>query len=307
MTDSTAAIYGTTRTLDPQIVLGVLSWYNVTNVRVPHATAVAAHARLGLGRSLPGEPTDGDVFRRVCSKAGEKGVATQTKGVSANYLLRPVGPKLRRLVKELVNEAGEKLDYTPLADVRFDPLRPASLSSTPTGDADGERILAELEENYLKWRGCLDSYAIREWIRGTFQDMRAVQVKAGVYFLGKEHQSTLDDIERFGLEIPGQVKVRTLPLVDDLKQREMVREAFETEADAAMDALWTQLESDIDNGRELTLAAWESRRDEFAELIAKKEGLSELLEQQLLTSDARTNMLQRMLNELYKSVKKETK
>ncbi len=176
---------------------------------------------------------------------------------------------------------------------------------TTTGDTEADRVVTELEDDYRKWRGCLDSYAIREWIRNSFCGMQAVQVKAGVYFLRKENQEVLDDIERFGLEIPGKVKVRTLPLVDDLKQREMVREAFESEAEVAMDGLQAQLEADLESGRQLTLSAWEARRDEFADLMSKQEGLSELLEQQLLTSDARTNVLQRMINELFKSVKKE--
>lgn len=304
MTDSSAVIYGS-RTLDPDIVLGTLAWYSITNVRVPHALAVAAHTRLGLSRALPPEPTDANIFARVCSKAGDKDVPTGDAGVTANYLMRPVSSKLRRLVKELVNSSGEKLGYVELANVRFDKTLGPVITPVDDApdDADGDRVLGELDANYWKWRGCLDSYAIREWIRNSLLDLQAVQVKAGVYFVHKEHQGVLDQIERFGLEIPGQVKVRTLPLIDDIKQREMVREAFETEADQAMDGLWSKLEADLDSGREIALSTWEARRDELAELISKKEGLSELLEQQLLTSDARTNLLQRMVNRLYQNVK----
>lgn len=303
MSDATNVVYGG-RVLDPAITLGTLAWYEVRNVCVPHATADAIHTRLNLTRPLPGEPTDANTFARVCTKGGEKDVLTDVPGVTANYLLRTVSPRLRRLVRELVNSSGEKLGYEQLADVRFDPT--SGIKSTVTSqDADGERVLAALEADFIKWQGCLDSYAIREWIRGSLVDLRAVQVKSGVYFVAKEHQDTLDQIERFGLELPGQVRVRTLPLVDDLKQRAMVQEAFESEADQAMDALWTKVENDLASDRPIALSTWEARRDEFAELMAKSEGLSVLLEQQILTSDARTNLLQRMVNELYRNVKKE--
>ncbi len=92
MTDASGVVYGS-RTLDPEIVLGTLAWYEVRGVCVPHKDALDVHKKLGLTRPLPGSPSDQNTFAKVCSRGGDKDVPTTDPKVTANYLIRPVSPQ----------------------------------------------------------------------------------------------------------------------------------------------------------------------------------------------------------------------
>jgi hypothetical protein len=156
--------------VDERILLGFLVWYSVSNVRMPHTSAVRALVQAGIDTNLPLPPRDDDVFRRVCTSAGKRKVPTADEGIYENYLVRDLNADnekvYRRVVCEKVDAKGKRLGYEQLYDITFN-KETSAITRRKLGPTSvmAEQIVDTIQQQFLAERGSLSSYAIREWIR----------------------------------------------------------------------------------------------------------------------------------------------
>lgn len=307
---------------DHSVFLGRLIWYTVSEVCVDHASVVAGLNKVGLTSQLPPAPRDHDVFRRVASNANVKKVATNVEGVFENYLVREVAGRgeeeiVRRIVCETVDRGSRNLNYNAdLRDVIFNRntgvISVNDLSIPNMSDLDDIRrramcdsITNSIRNEFNTWRGKLNSYAIREFIRKIVMRQFAatlVREGGGVYFVQEDQAASVDALEQFVESIDG-ASFHSLPLVDDRKQRDMVRKAFEAETIDEIDKMMSDINEIKQKGTRLSSDTYGKILSRYQELTSKTQGYGKMLEENLGETNTRLNLFQSAVVQLRTQVK----
>lgn len=289
---------------DQRLLLGYLTWYSVSDVKVSHGDVVRGLVAAGIDTNLPLPPKDADVFRRVCTKSERKRVPTLEEGVFENYLVRDLNADpekvYRRIVMEKVDSKGRKLGYEQLYDITFD-KKSGKITERKLGPANivAEEVVKAVKQGFATERGTLNSYAIREWIRHFILSLAATQVRpgGGVYFVAEDKYDKVEALEKFCQSITG-VDFHYLPLIDDKKQREMLHRAFESEAADEIDRMLGEITEIKAAGRKITQSRYEDFLRKYHELTDRATEYGDLLEEKLSTTHSRLEIFMRSMVEL---------
>lgn len=134
-------------------LIGRLMWFSVPEATIlDYKTVVAAMEKSGLNRPLPGFPADHDVYRRVTTAAQMKHVPHNGHPDQfENWLVRDVASRgedilTRRIVCEVVDPKGRRLDYAQVADIEFH--RP--VNTDRTAEYNARLTLIDAQINVLK-------------------------------------------------------------------------------------------------------------------------------------------------------------
>ena len=298
--------------LDRETWLGMLSWYTVAeDLRVPHDDMAALLEKVGLKAHMPRVPSDSDVFRRTCSAAQRKRVPTDDPGVFENFLVRDPGSNdenlCRRIVREQVDASNRRLNYEEVGEACFDrDTGDIRTDLFAPGDPVAREILATIRTHYLADRRTLNGYAVRELIRRVLVSANATNVRypgGGVYFLSVVHANTVAALEDMASELGNDVSVHTLPLLDDTKQRLMLRQAFEAESVDRANALATEIAELLKSDRQISPDRYATYLTALTDLKGKLAEYSDLLETGLSSTGASLSILQRQVVALLRKVK----
>lgn len=297
--------------LDRDLWLGMLSWYTVAeDLRVSHSDLTDILAAAGLSAYMPGIPSDSDVFRRTCSAAQRKRVPSPQGDTFENFLVRDPGSTktdlCRRIVRETVDASNRRLGYVEVGEVCFDKATGDLRTSWfPMKDLVAHDILAEIRVQYTANRGTLNGYAVRELIRRVLVGANATNVRypgGGVYFLSVDHANTVASLEEMAEALGAQVNVHSLPLLDDEKQRLMIRKAFEAESIDRANALTEEIAELIKGDGKVTPDKAASYVTALQELQGKLGEYSGLLETGLQSTAASLSILQKQVLALMRKV-----
>lgn len=298
--------------LDRDTWLGMLSWYTVAeDLRVPHDDMKALLEKVGLSAHMPRVPSDSDVFRRTCSAAQRKRVPTDDPGVFENFLVRDPGSNddnlCRRIVREQVDASNRRLSYVEVGEACFDRATGDIRTDLfAPGDPVAREILATIRCGYLADRRTLNGYAVRELIRRVLVGANATNVRypgGGVYFLSVVHATTVAALEDMAAELGSNVSVHSLPLLDDKKQRLMLRQAFEAESVDRANALATEIADLLKGDKEISPDRYATYLTALTDLKAKLAEYSDLLETGLHSTGASLSILQSQVVALLRKVK----
>lgn len=299
-------------TTSQDLWLGSLVWYSFSGVMVAHTQMVALLVQEGINQSLPLPPKDADVFRRVCSKAERKKVPTDQKNIFKNYMVRDLNADnnnvYKRLVVETVDPKGKRLAYEQRYDITFEKATGNIVSKRNMGasvvqDQDAENIVLWIQNEYARQQGCLDSFAVRQWTSHFIQNLSGMRVREGVYFVKTAHTEKIEALERFLQALPGSVLFHSLPLLDDKKQRDMLKQAFEAETSDEIDALITEIQeitTECQAGRKngVSNTKYESMLNRYHALLERTGEYSELLEEKLSTTNSRLEIFMNSMVQL---------
>lgn len=268
---------------DPDVLLGSLCWYTVAEqTRIDHATLATHLKAVGLADYTPLEPSDEDVFRRVCTGHQRKKVETDDPDVFENYLIRDVvrqaGRVVKQIVVEQVDKRGEKLSHEAAVVLEFEAgkLNIQSLLRTPSRQAMN---LAELiKRDFRAERGAVNAYTIRENVfRKVIMGAGATVVRptGGVYFIMQKHATTVEALTKFAGKVPG-ITFHPVPLINDADQAAMLRDAVENETREQIMKTLDEIDT-IMSGPEITsdryskmvaeMNAVKARTGEYADLL----------------------------------------
>lgn len=289
---------------DERLLLGYLTYYSVSEVRVAHGDVVRALVSAGIDTNLPLPPKDADIFRRVCTKSERKRVPTAEEGIFENYLVRDLNSDVdkvyRRVVMERVDSKGRKLGYEQLYDITFD-KKTAKITERKLGPQNlvAEEIVTAVKQGFIAERGTLNSYAVREWIRHFILSLNATQVRpgGGLYFVAEDKHDKIVALEKFCNSISG-VDFHYLPLIDDTKQREMLQRAFESEAADEIDRMLGEIGDIKAAGKKITQSRYEDFLRRYHALTDRATEYGNLLEEKLGTTHSRLEIFMRSMVEL---------
>lgn len=295
---------------DSALFLGRLTWYTVSDMRVSHTQVVQGLQAVNLGSHLPPMPKDFDVFRRVSSSAQIKKVPVPNEeGVFENYLIREVAGRgdnivTRRIVVEKVDRKGKRLDYRQIRDIEFNKATSAihvrevndptsgTVANISVSYPTVEDITKQIRDEFLAWKGMLNSYAIREFIRRMVLGFGATCVRDGVYFLPEDKASEIDALETFVNSLPGGATFHSMPLIDDTKQREMVKRAFQAETSDSIDALMADIDELQQGSRDISADRYAGILTQYQDLTQKTQDYGSLLETELGETTSRLSIFQ---------------
>jgi uncharacterized protein DUF6744 len=284
-------------------VLGQLVLYSVHGARLPHAEGKALYEALSMkdvAAPLPPVPKDIDTFATVCSDNSRLDLASTWASRTVTYLIRPITPNVRGVVREVKDLQGETLALDQVGELRF---QDGKVSAVWWDNDDGSALTTQIITQYERWRGCLNSYKLREWLRSSLLMHQATAVRDGLYFLMQSETPALAQIEQFARKVPGRMIVRTLPLIDDENQRAMVEEAFTDEAIGSLEQLLTEVGTLVNSKTEITARRFDALRGRYQDVASKIEVYTKVLDRHLMGSGLRIEMLEDALLDLGALVK----
>jgi hypothetical protein len=289
-------------------VLGSLVWFSVSeSVRVTHEELLAKLDAAGLMDFAPGQPKDDNVFRRVCAAAQRTKVPTGNPGVTANYLVRDVnrGDKkvVKQVVTELVDSGQKRLAYQPTHRITFDSsTSEITVDVLEADNAAADGIVSEIIRGFQAERGSQNAYAIRELIRRVLLSSAATAVRptGGVYFVMSDRCQRVASLERLADEL-SDTSVHSLPLIDDAKQRQMVKQAFEAETVETIDKALGEID-DLLKAGPVAEGKFQRMHAQMQALVTRTTEYSELLDEAMASADFRLRVYKKRMADLFNSV-----
>lgn len=302
-------------TYDPDMFLGRVAYYAITEESyVDHSTFCQALLSVGLNALLPPVPRQRDIFKRACTAAQRKRVPTSQPGVFVNFMLREVGKDAdnvwRRVVAETVDANGRTLTYIEMFDVHFyQPDGSIKITPWPDGepaDLPDAAIITEatiitetIRTLYVGWQNTLTPFAVRELIRKIIRGLSATVMRDGLYFVREAHAAKIEALETVVNATPGGSIFHSFPVIDDSKQREALRKAFEAESVEQVDRLLGDIrEIMIDSDKRITSDRFAGLKMEYDGLRRKCAEYSDLLDTALVETASRLEIMDAALFEL---------
>lgn len=297
---------------DRSLFLGQLCWFSVTESQVHHTTVSQGLINNNLGAFIPRLPLDSDVFRRICTAQQRKRVpSAAVPGSYENYLIRDVPADETSIRKVLVREtvspgATENLKYeTELCILTYN-REDGSVSTSCIQDVVAQAIAQQVKTAYQANRGMLDSNGIRALLRKVILGVNGVNVRGnggGIYFVSQDNAPTLKNLEGFAATIPNVALLHTLPLIDDAKQRDMLKRAFESETVDEIEHLISEI-ADLEKvGKPITANALASYTGQLKALRSKTQEYMNLLDDKTAQANSSINIFERQILRLMTLVK----
>lgn len=297
---------------DSDMFLGRLCWYNVTEQSyVDHAEFCKALVSHGLDTILPPAPRPSDVFKRACTASQRKKVPTAEPGVFCNYNIIEVGKDVdniwRHIVREKVDTEGHMLSYEDVYELHF--YRPTiTVKCKPMGngnDAIADDVADAVRNTFKHLDNLLTPMAVRMFLRKTLQGLHATTVRpsGGVYFIREDHAQRIAALEDAIGNLPGGSSFHSLPLIDDTKQRVMLKRAFEDESIGEVDSLLGEIAKIIKEKKQITSDRFAEFKVEYDRLRTKVADYSDLLDEAMEATASRLEIMNDVLFDLMGHIK----
>ena len=293
--------------------LGMLAWYSVPETcEVLHSSFVELIVKHDAPIHLMKPPRPDNVFKRACAKAQILKVR-KTASVFVNYNIRDAGYDdtyvYRQAVEEEVDGDNHHLGYRVLGDIMFN-KKLIMLDFTPSITEDDVsyksfETMCDSIQKYLHDKAlAMNAYSIRESARRSLEhSLAATRVRpgGGIYFVSSQKSekllaldSVINSIEHASFHI--------LPLVDDKKQRLMLKNAFEDESIGETQRLMSEIAEVLNSPGGVSAKTFLDFQNRYAELKDKMIEYSSLLDDALeqssnslsLCNTQITNLLNKM-------------
>jgi|JI9StandDraft_1071089.scaffolds.fasta_scaffold03528_16 hypothetical protein len=274
-------------------ILGMLAWYSVPeSVEVKHSEFVGLVELNDAPLDTPNVPKPANVFRRACNKAKIMKVPTPNPDVFVNYTMRDASYDenfvFRRMIAEQVDAENHELGYRDIGLAIFSKDDFTTFYISDVEDDDPAKpywdSLTQQIDDYLKDnKVTLPAIAIREAARrGLTQHLSgtAVRESGGVYFVASTRRDKLEALDRTINGVKGAT-FHTLPLVDDLRQRDMLKNAFEDETVAKSVALVAKITELLGQGTPIPAKTFLGIRKEYSDLKTRLNEYQDLLNDSL--------------------------
>lgn len=295
---------------DRSLFLGELVWFSVGEAAgIRHDKLVGELTNVGLDNLAPRVPRDDDVFRRTCSQHQRKRVPTAIDGVFENYLIRDVkrgaGQVVKHIVVEQVDGANKRLDYTAAISLTFD-SKTGVIEVEALGAQPDDQVMNVAElilQDFEREKGMVNSYGVRDLFRSVLAITGAASVRpgGGVYFVMQPKVEYVEKLEALS-KVMSNVDIHSVPLIDDRRQREMVRRAIEAETVGEIDKTLAEIE-DIMSGPEITSDRFMVMTQRMNDLKGRTKEYAELLDEELGNTEFRLEVLTKKMRQLYDHTK----
>jgi hypothetical protein len=292
--------------------LGRLCWYTISeSSTIDHAAFCRLLIENNIADILPPGPRAVDVFKRGCTANHRKRIPSGTN-MFDNYWFTEVDKDnngvWKVLVRETVDSKGHTVQHEQMYKLFFDRLTHQIIVEDihTTGDtAICEEIIAAVTKYFLVMNNMLPPYHIREHIRKLILSMHATIVRpsGGVYFISERFAEKVIALENVVATLGDGSQCHSLPLLDDMKQRLMLKKAFEDESIDTVDTILGEMREVIMKKKTISSSVLGNYRKQVAELKGKVKEYSSILSDNLGMVDSRLEMMDKLMWEIIPHVK----
>jgi hypothetical protein len=222
--------------------LGMLAWYYVPDsAEIPHAELLQLVETSNAPIKAPQVPKPADVFRRACNNAKTLKARSSQPDVFFNYTMRDAGYDngfvFRIMVEEKVDSKNHSLGFRTLGLVSFSKSGVIASYSKEIDDSDEANVYWNSMRNkideYIRVKMLyIPAIAVRESARKALEvHLLGTRVRpgGGVYFVAIDKAEKLEALD-YVINSVENSSFHILPLIDDSRQREMLKESFEDES-----------------------------------------------------------------------------
>lgn len=269
--------------LPDEVTIGRVVMFTITDEQVKREDLISWFAELGLNpQFLPREIKPVDAFKKATSQIDEHEYA-RADGTRGILLTRPVTTDremvCRFIVREIRNTGRRRLDHHKAIEATFykgtkvgGKIRPGSErirltrvvdNLDPSELSDIDTAIAKITDLYDRYVNFLDGQKIRAVIRDYLKYLNAIEIKGGVYFVHKNRVDELTKLVEVVNRLGGGCRAYQIPLVDMENERKMVVEAFEREAEDALNELVRRITHVRQTRGKVTPAAYAKLKDEY--------------------------------------------
>lgn len=312
MTITPSSVFNTataaTRQLPPELILGSLVWYQVSETRVAWTTVEQNLKAVGLSEYCPKAPRDEDVFRRVAPNGHiARTESSADPNIHFNYLIRQVrrggGDCVKHIVVETVDKAGETLGFDDVLALKYTEARKTMEIEEIIPNFKARQLADDILGEFNANKGFVDDNALRAIIRKVFDGSRATNVRpnGGVYFVMAQYRNLVNSLERF-CDMTQDTFVHSLPLVDDGKQKEMLRRAYEEETISDVDKMMEEITALLGSKDEVTPKQFARFNDRAVLARGKHSDYQKLLSDSLDSASSKLDILNLQMRTMFQKV-----
>lgn len=300
-----------------EIWLGHLCWYYISgDFRITLKDWMGSIYGTEIGNMVPSPPRPVDAFKRAVASA--RGRQTISTGYTYKYMPRGAGQDTEQVYRSITVEELDveqhRLRYNPVVDLEYDreterilvPTWHDALSEYPyeVQDAVKERV-SEIFRRYDQEIDSLGPIKVREMIRHELEDEQiGIQAKpgGGVYFVFDEFSDRLDAVDEMVNGFVG-CEFHQLPLIDDTKQRNMLKEAFEAECIGQVNSMMDEMRELLTGSRgKITMKKAKNYHQRFVDLSSKLASYSDLLDEALVETGNRLKIMQQQCFKIVEAI-----
>lgn len=288
-------------------LLGMLSWYSVPeSAQITHKDYLVLVETSGAPMRLPELPASANLFRRACNAAKVLKVPSPIPGQTYNYELRDAGYDdnfvFRSLVEELVDGKQHSHGYTVLAQVIFakESLKVTFNFQVPD-DHHARPICETIKQSivdYVYQKGeVIPAITTRQNVQRALEgNLRGTRVRpgGGVYFVGMDKAKQIEAIDYVVNNVP-DASFHILPLVDDTKQRAMLKSSFEDDSVEQTRGLIEDITELLKSGDDISARKFKDIQSKYTEQKKKLDEYQKLLSDALSRSATELDVCQAQL------------
>jgi len=274
--------------------LGMLAWYSVPeSSEIPHKDLLLLIEKNNAPLKTPELPKPADVFRRACNNAKMLKIPTGVPGEFFNYTMRDSGYDegfvFRTAVEERVDSKNHELGFRTIGQATFSRESVKTHYEFETNDhALGHfKKMQQAIDMYVDSKATMiPAIAVRESARRALENTllgTRVRPGGGVYFINPEKLDRLEAIDAVINNVPN-ASFHILPLVDDSRQREMLKSSFEDESIEETKRLIDDITEVLKSNTTITAKKFSSLHDRYTSQKNKLAEYKDLLSDALDTS-----------------------
>lgn len=301
---------------DKGLWLGHLCWYYVPgDFRITLKDWIEAIYGTDISDIVPATPRPVDAFKRAV--AGVRGKQDVLGELTYKYLPRGAGQDedfvYRSLTVEELDSNQHRLRYAPVIEFTYDRGAECIVSEElaafwtfpPEVQSSLRDRMAEVDTRYARETNSLGPIKVRELIRTELEyRQQGIQAKpgGGVYFVFDDNSIRLNAVDNMVNKFEG-CEFHQLPLINDAKQRHMLKEAFEADSIGQVDLMMGEM-TDLLNGDrgKITMKKAKGFHTRFVELSTKLASYSDILEEAMEETGNRLKIMQQQCLEVVKHV-----
>ena len=290
-------------------ILGMLVWYTVpVSAEISHKEFIHLIDQHKAPIDRINVPSPNNVFRRACSMAALKKQIGPTNESSCNYTMRDTGNEpsfiFKCLVEETVDGKNHVLAHRTIADISLakDTAKIHFECKIDDNDFawDAYTQVKDTLEGFVKGKSLvMHDLVIREAARRSVEyNLLGVRVRqgGGVYFVALDRCKELESVGNVINSID-TASFDMLPLVDDEKQREMLRVSFESESVGETQVLISEARELLKSDK-ITAKKFIEMQTRYANLKSKMATYSDILNDSLDNSKEALNIASSQINAL---------
>lgn len=282
-------------------IIGSLVWYTVTDVRMTRDQLRDGFTKAGIDEKYMPKPINyRDAFRRA-TKYGEVKRLKLAEDKYLNIMIRDVKSTpdfvLREMVREVVNEKDEQLEYLPVATLRHDSN---GIVTIPRVDLLPEEREARntIEKQYEIEKENYNGRCIREIAMDILRECRPVSVRpsGGVYFVPEKFSPVVDSLKEFVNSTTDysvtsyKSRMYSIDVLDTDEYRQMVEDNLEDQIKAESEALVKEMVDIFESDKTVTQAAAQKYIERVQNLDSLVANYEDMLQTQVVSAQANVKL-----------------